>query len=210
MVFVGIIEKDQSTVQEITSFFLEMEEYSLLFVCASLEEYKGLSVAKKTRTGLIIINPGEKNFDRLWQSSYLRQTSPGAHILMLCEVEIGDYLRAKLKEAGASCIIHKQNIIQELKECCEKTLGKVNTSNGYIKHNRAHELNLHLNEKRGRLTNREYELVGWVMKGHTNKKIGEMMYISTYTVNAHLRKIYIKYAVRSRTELISRIINELV
>ena len=57
------------------------------------------------------------------------------------------------------------------------------------------------------LTNRETEVAELVLKGYTNKKIGETLYISTCTVNAHLRKIFTKLSVKSRTELAYKMIN---
>ena len=48
------------------------------------------------------------------------------------------------------------------------------------------------------LSAREAEVLGWVAKGKSNAVIGEILGISAHTVDAHLRKIYLKLGVFDR------------
>lgn len=52
------------------------------------------------------------------------------------------------------------------------------------------------------LTPREIEILTMVSKGFTNKEIAELMTLSHLTVECHVRNIYKKLAVRSRTEAV--------
>lgn len=52
------------------------------------------------------------------------------------------------------------------------------------------------------LTSREIEILTLVNKGFTNREIAELSDLSRYTVECHIRNIYKKLAVRSRTEAI--------
>lgn len=52
-----------------------------------------------------------------------------------------------------------------------------------------------------RLTRREQEVVAMVSMGLTNKKIGELLFISETTVRHHLTSIYSKLSVANRLEL---------
>jgi len=52
------------------------------------------------------------------------------------------------------------------------------------------------------LTPREIEMLTMVNKGFTNREIAEIMVLSRYTVECHVRNIYKKLAVRSRTEAV--------
>lgn len=52
------------------------------------------------------------------------------------------------------------------------------------------------------LTRREIEMLTMVNKGFTNKEIAEIMALSRHTVECHVRNIYKKLAVRSRTEAV--------
>lgn len=55
------------------------------------------------------------------------------------------------------------------------------------------------------LSPRELEITRLVAEGLPNKIIGEQLQISTWTVSTHLRRIFAKTGVRSRTAMIAKI-----
>lgn len=55
------------------------------------------------------------------------------------------------------------------------------------------------------LTNREREVVGLVLEGKTNKAIALALHVTENTVEFHLKNIYSKFEVGSRTELILKL-----
>jgi|GEM_PF-6457180 len=57
----------------------------------------------------------------------------------------------------------------------------------------------------GDLTDREWEVVQQVHRGHSNKEIAAELHVSRHTVSNHLRSIFRKLGVGSRTELITRL-----
>lgn len=56
------------------------------------------------------------------------------------------------------------------------------------------------NEKRGSdlLTNREMEIITWLVSGRSNEEIAESLNISPHTVRTHLSNIYSKIKVENR------------
>jgi two-component system, NarL family, nitrate/nitrite response regulator NarL len=58
------------------------------------------------------------------------------------------------------------------------------------------------------LSPRELEIVRMVVKGLPNKSIASVLQISTWTVASHLRRIFGKLGVTSRTEMIGRMLEE--
>ena len=56
-----------------------------------------------------------------------------------------------------------------------------------------------------RLTEREAEVVGLVVRGHTNAEIARALWLSPYTVADHVKNVFEKTGVRSRGELTSRL-----
>jgi DNA-binding CsgD family transcriptional regulator len=56
-----------------------------------------------------------------------------------------------------------------------------------------------------RLTEREIEVVGLVVRGHSNAEIARALWLSPYTVADHVKNVFEKTGVRSRGELTSRL-----
>jgi DNA-binding CsgD family transcriptional regulator len=44
-------------------------------------------------------------------------------------------------------------------------------------------------------------VVSLVAQGATNREVADRLYLSTYTVNSHLRHVFAKLGIRSRVEL---------
>ncbi len=59
-----------------------------------------------------------------------------------------------------------------------------------------------------RLTARELEVVRLVADGHSNDEIGAALGITTKTVEGHLRRLFERLSVQSRTELATRAVRE--
>ena len=57
------------------------------------------------------------------------------------------------------------------------------------------------------LTSAELRVALAVAKGCTNREAGEQLYLSTRTVDAHLRSIYRKLDLHTRTELVLLVAN---
>jgi DNA-binding NarL/FixJ family response regulator len=58
------------------------------------------------------------------------------------------------------------------------------------------------------LTQRESEILSYVAKGYQDKEIAEKLFLSSETVRTHLRNIYKKLHVRSRTEATLRYLDK--
>lgn len=59
------------------------------------------------------------------------------------------------------------------------------------------------------LSRREYEVIGVLLRGLSNKEIGAALYISERTVKNHLTNIYRKFDVDGRSQLFNRILADL-
>jgi DNA-binding CsgD family transcriptional regulator len=59
-----------------------------------------------------------------------------------------------------------------------------------------------------RLTPRELQIAMQVAKGRYNKQIARDISVSEWTVSSHLRRIYAKLGVRTRAEMVARLLNE--
>lgn len=66
-----------------------------------------------------------------------------------------------------------------------------------------HTVNLEEVALRYHLSLREVEVVGLICGGHTNREIGEKLYISEHTVKDHLKNIMRKMKVTTRNEMVA-------
>lgn len=64
------------------------------------------------------------------------------------------------------------------------------------------------NEKLGGLTKREKEILSYLAKGYLYKEIAELLFISIDTVRSHIRHIYEKLHVKTRTEATLKYLNK--
>ncbi|HEV7678818.1 MAG TPA: helix-turn-helix transcriptional regulator [Candidatus Dormibacteraeota bacterium] len=55
------------------------------------------------------------------------------------------------------------------------------------------------------LSPREREIARLVAEGHANKTIASSLHISAWTVNTHLRRVFAKLGVSSRTAMVARL-----
>lgn len=58
------------------------------------------------------------------------------------------------------------------------------------------------------LTGRELEVIRLIVEGRSNDEIGASLHISPKTVESHLRRIFERFAIGSRTELATRALRE--
>ena len=61
-----------------------------------------------------------------------------------------------------------------------------------------------------RLTKREIELVNLLKEGMSYKEMAEKLFVSVYTINHHLKNIYHKLGVESKSQLISKILQKTI
>jgi DNA-binding NarL/FixJ family response regulator len=195
MYFIGIITQNKATIQEIVDHFLSKEKFSILFICQSMRDYRVLPVQNRKRAQIVFLDTGENYFELVQQLKYLRSINFQYHIVLLSSPQP--------PRAGTIGFIDKNHVRHALENCFRGEIQwRVEESrNNHVPRPEPEPIN-------PLLTHRETEIAELVLKGYTNKKIGAALYISTCTVNAHMRKIFSKLSVKSRTELVYKMINQ--
>jgi DNA-binding NarL/FixJ family response regulator len=130
----------------------------------------------------------------------LKAKLPDLSVLMLTRYEDSEMIFAALR-AGASGYLLKKTILTELISAIEQVrMGGTPLSMqvarevvGYFNRNTA-------NSNVENLGKREQEVLSLIAKGYINKEIAEILGVSLETVRTHLKRIYEKLHVHSRTE----------
>jgi DNA-binding NarL/FixJ family response regulator len=136
--------------------------------------------------------------------SRLRNERPALQVIMLTVYEDSDLI-FKALQAGAHGYLLKRSSPDKILEAINEVSqgGAPMSSNIARKVVQAFErrtIAAHGSADFNHLTKREEEILGGVVRGLINKEIAEELGISVETIRVHLKSIYEKLHVRSRTE----------
>ncbi len=209
MLKIGIIEDNIFLLKSFRDFLNSSEGLTVVFSCTSMEEAKEQIEGKGIQTPDIILLdiflPGQSGMEGI---PYFKEKYPNARIIMLTAYNEESLIMNCLKQGASGYALktaklsHLLDVINQTERTGtfvdELSLGKI-ISNLQTKR----EISF-----RDKLTFREREIVALVEKGFSYKKMSESLFVTTYTVNYHLKNIYKKLGIHSKTELLSKIMEE--
>jgi DNA-binding NarL/FixJ family response regulator len=209
MLKIGIIEDNIFLLKSFRDFLNSSEGLTVVFSCTSMEEAKEQIEGKGIQTPDIILLdiflPGQSGMEGI---PYFKEKYPNARIIMLTAYNEESLIMNCLKQGASGYALktaklsHLLDVINQTERTGtfvdELSLGKI-ISNLQSKR----EISF-----RDKLTFREREIVALVEKGFSYKKMSESLFVTTYTVNYHLKNIYKKLGIHSKTELLSKIMEE--
>lgn len=199
---VSIVEDDRGILQSLLAL-LGDETPDAKVRCVSSYATGELAVKEMAGTkpdvALIDINlPGMNGIDCV---SKLKAQMPELNILMLTAYEDSDSIFNSLR-AGAKGYLLKKTVPTELLPAIEQVQAggapmSMQVARKVVEHFQRRAKTASQFEQ---LTKREHEILALLAKGQFYKEIGDQLGISFSTVRAHLRNIYEKLHVQSRTE----------
>ncbi len=126
----------------------------------------------------------------------IRKIHPGARIVVLTTYDTDNEIARAIK-AGAKAYLLKDSPREDLLDCIRRV------SRGEVCIPAALVAKLAASVSSETLTSRELNVLELLAQGRSNKEIGGNLFISETTVKSHLRSIFTKLNVLSRTEAIS-------
>lgn len=126
----------------------------------------------------------------------VRRENPSALVIVLTTFDTDNEIYRAIK-AGARAYLSKDTRREELLDCIRRVY------NGETCIPPALAAKLATAMSNETLTGRETDVLSLLAKGKSNKEIGANLYISETTVKSHLRNIFTKLNVLSRTEAIA-------
>lgn len=152
------------------------------------------------RPHLVLLDISMPGISGIETARRIGQALPDTRIMMLTVDDRGPSLLAALK-AGAHGYVLKGVAARELREIARR----IADGEAYVPPALAAELLSEMSVPRpadafSTLTNREVDVLELLGQGHSNRAIGEHLFIAEKTVKHHMSSILTKLQVRSRTE----------
>ena len=157
---------------------------------------------------VILLDVGLPGMDGLTAIPKLRERIPGAVIIVLTVFEDDDKIFRAIC-SGATGYLLKTSSVEEVTRAMTEALGGGAPMNSRIA-KRVLEMFARLAPPRGDygLTGREKEILEAMVQGKTKKEIAAMLDLSFHTVDSHLRNIYQKLEVNTRTGAVAKALKE--
>lgn len=200
MLNIAIIEDNEQYRKAITTIIGLNEKFRLAHALENcmemIESFKG----KQPDVVLMDINmPGISGIAAVWE---IKKHFPEIKVLMLTTFEDEENIFNALR-AGANGYLLKKDSPEKILEAIEAVYNGESPMNGmiaskvldYFQQQKQKELD------QSTLTEREKEILQQLMKGFSYKEIAAAVFISTETLNTHIKNIYRKLNVHSRGEL---------
>lgn len=145
--------------------------------------------------------PGINGIQGVWE---IKQNFPGIKVIMLTVFEDEDKIFGAIK-AGANGYLLKKDNPHKILEAVDAVYNGESPMNGMIAakvldyFQQQHAKNKELDQSN--LTEREKEILQLLIQGNSYKEIAALIFISVETLNTHVKNIYRKLDVHSRSEL---------
>jgi DNA-binding NarL/FixJ family response regulator len=198
---VAIVEDDPGVRRNLARFIGEAAGFRCAGLCASGEE--ALRVIPRAPPDVVLMDiqlPGMSGIDC---TAVLKQKLPALRVMMLTVYEDSDAIFAALK-AGASGYLLKRSaparLIEAIKELHQG--GAPMTSEIARKVIDSFHAAKPASHPQDQLTLREEEVLQHLAKGYAPKEISVKMDLAYETVRVHLKHVYEKLHVHSRTEAV--------
>ncbi|CAN5116122.1 response regulator transcription factor [soil metagenome] len=205
MINVALIE-DNAQYRTAISIILQLNEnLKLIHKMEDCKEMIALFELQKPDVVLMDIDlPGINGIQGVWE---IKQKWADIKVLMLTVFEDNEKIFGAIK-AGANGYLLKKDSPQKILDSIEVVAKGESPMNGMIASKvldyfqQTHQSNSTLYQSN--LTEREKEILLLLMKGLSYKEIASHIFISVETLNTHIKNIYRKLKVHSRSELASK------
>ncbi len=205
MIHIALIE-DNFQYRTAVSIILQLNEnLKLIHKMEDCKDLMPLFQSQKPDVVLMDIDlPGISGIEGVYQ---IKKKWPDIKVLMLTVFEDNDKIFGAIK-AGANGYLLKKDAPQKILDAIEGVYRGESPMNGMIAakvleyFHHSHQQNTVLHESH--LTDREKEILLLLIKGLSYKEIASSIFISVETLNSHIKNIYRKLNVHSRSELASR------
>lgn len=212
MIKVGLIDDNYFLLHNYKEFLQDFPDITVVFTYMSLQE-----ITKTIKQGLhvqapdvVLLDVNQTGQTGLEGVQTVLELFPGSRVLLLSSDDDEKYIVQALKTGASGFLIKNARLMDiyssirdvfDAGACLSPVAAKKLID--HLKGNVAEQLAT-------RLTKREMELVNLLKEGFSYKEMAKRMFVSVYTINHHLKNIYQKLGVESKSELISKILQKTI
>ena len=200
MIKIGIVEDDTRYQDLLRMILSSSDKASIVFVAGTCNDI--ISDVRKFAPDVVIMDinlPGKSGIEGV---SEVKKHFPEVKVLMLTVFEDEDKIFSAIK-AGADGYLLKKDSPQKVLDSLQDVFDGKSSMNGIIARKVLeyfHKKPVVKNPDEYNLTKREREILEHLMDGLSYKDIADKCFISTQTLNSHIKNIYTKLGVHSRAE----------
>ncbi len=164
---------------------------------------EAVALSTRLKPDVILLDLRLPEMDGLQALLAIKKDRPGARVVVLTSFDTEDDIIAALK-AGASGYILKGSRSRTVLAAIRGADSGVSLLDPAVVSQLAAGITGVKSEgaKPGLITERELKVLGLIVKGHSNRRVGEELHISPGTVKSHLGHIFRKLDVADRTEAV--------
>ena len=190
-----LIADDHTTFLAGLSSIIDMER-DMFVVAQATDGRQAVDLWRKHRPSVTLLDLRMPLLDGVCVIGEIRREDASAKIVILTTYD-GDNDIYRAIKAGAKGYLLKDARREELVDC----IRKVNNGETCVPQALLQKLATGISSEP--LTDREHEVLDLLSNGRSNKEIGANLSISEFTVKGHLRSIFAKLNVLSRTEAVA-------
>ncbi|MGA2158595.1 MAG: response regulator transcription factor [Dehalococcoidia bacterium] len=200
-----LLAEDHKVVREGTRRLLESQE-DFEVVGEASDGIEAVDLAKKYKPEIVIMDVSMPRLNGIEATKQIKALYPNMAILVLTGYDDDEYVFALL-EAGAAGYLLKESSGEELIEAIRQVMTGEPVLHPKIMKKVLNRLRSPVEEQSAQvpgevLSDREMEVLRLAAKGMSNMEIADSLTLSVRTVQTHLRSIFNKLGVGSRSEAI--------
>ena len=199
MTTVGIVEDDHILRETLHRLVGEAPGFKCVAACATGEE--ALQKLPPLEPQVVLMDLNLPQMSGIECIRRLKDLLPATPVIVLTVYEDSEHIFRALK-AGACGYLLKRSEPDEVLAAIKEAREGGSPMSSQIARRVVISFHEPAEDKETVLTERENEILSFLSQGYANKEIADKMDISVPTVRTHLRHIYEKLHVRSRTEAI--------
>jgi DNA-binding NarL/FixJ family response regulator len=198
---VAIVEDNRSFREKLAAYLDDSPGYRCAGACDSAED--ALKLIPRLLPDVVLMDIHLPNMSGVDCTRRLKELCSGVQILILTVYEDNDRIFGALKAGASGYLLKRADPADILRAIQEVKTGGAPMSSQIARRVVQSFLEPATNAvKEEKLSQREEEILQQLAKGYSTKEIADRSSISPHTVRSHLKHIYEKLHVRSRTEAV--------